>query len=196
MGRERQINKMREIHTRFPESLKMVLSKVRIIEHANLTLIPKAERKQILKDLNELRTQQRTIINFEVELSKKEKNVIKTTYQAFCLEGDVLAIDLRNVNLLIEETRNGIKEIKADYDEYNRAKRKESNKKMAALKARQTMYHIAFEVIQHKHDIVRSDSKYGYEAIKIRRQIEKKQKGTIKKIDNRIDKLMQVLYSY
>lgn len=193
---ERQIKKMREVYHGFPDNLKEVLAKIRITEQANLKLIPKSERNVILKDLKKLRDTQKNIINFEVEMPKRDKNIIKNTYSKFCMQVDMLGADLQIADRLIEETRNEIKAIKADYDEYNRAKRKESDKKLSQLKAKQTTYHIAQEVIQYKYDVIVSDSKYGYEAIKIRREIEKSQRSQIKKIDARIDKLMQIIYTF
>ncbi len=189
-----KLKRMKEIYLDFPEQLKENLSMIRIFEYSDLTRVPKEHKKLLEKEYAKLKKEQNALRNKIVKsLSRADSKVVKENYQDFMYESDILGLDLENADNLITIGKDEIKRIKSEYDEYKRAKRKESTKKLEKLRSEVLLYCIAREKIKFYYDAISNDEKYGLKAIKIRKIYEKQKRKEVNKIDNRIAKLTKIL---
>lgn len=189
-----KIGKMKEIYNEFPEDLKENLSMVRIFKYTDLDRIPKEHRKVLAVEFKRLEKEQMRFTKQILDrLSPNERKCVKALYEDFGYESDTLALDLENSDNQIEIAKDEIRRIKSEFDDYNKSKRKESNRRLEKLRSEVLMYCISREKIKFYYDAVSNSQKYGVRAIKIRNKIEKSQRREIAKIDQKIAKLTKIV---
>lgn len=189
-----KLEKMKEIYFGFSDEFKLALSIVRILEHTDLDKVDKVHKKGLKKETALAIKNKNKLRKAEIKtLSGSDKSCFKKCLEDFGYEVDILAFDLENADYEIEKAKEEIQYIRQGMDSLSKGKRRKITAKLDKIKAKVLMYCIAREKIKFYYDSISNSAKFGYKAIKIRKEYDVKYKGKIAAIDKNIARQTKIL---
>ncbi len=189
-----KLEEMKEIYFSFTEEFKLALSIVRIYGHTDLSKVDKVHKRGLDKEIKKATKHKEKLKKTETKiLTSKQKSLFKKGLEDFSYEVEILGYDLENADNEINIAKDEIQAIKMDLHNLNRSKKKKATKELEKLKAKVLMYCIAREKIKFYFDSISNNAKFGYQAIKIRREYDRKTRSKVASYDRQIAKYTKIL---
>lgn len=189
-----KLETMRELYDDFDMEFKEVLSKVRVFKYSDYSILDKENKTLLQKEYKALLKTKKSMSNkLYKTLKNKQVNICKSTFADFCMELDILNYDLETADNEIDVAGDEAQYIINTLDDLKKSKKKGAKKKIEKYKARERFFYVSRKKIKSHYDAISASPKFGLKAIKIRKEIDKDQKRTIKSIDKKITKLYKIV---